>query len=253
MPTTPDFIPPLFIDYTAVFLWATSGAIVGWRKGYDIVGVFVIALVSAVGGSLLRDGLLLQRIPPIGTNVFYLLLIALATLMIAILGRNFIGFRHWRKVVSVIDALATPMFIVVGAQLAISRGLPLSGIILSAALSGVGGGLLRDVLAGDTPELLRPGQYNTLLVVIAALLFIALDQYAGVNANLAAWTIIGLFFIARLAIIRFNWRSRPVSEFEVTRVVGEITNWLPRWGKADAQDLVSHVDEPEPPGMRTGN
>ena len=57
-----NFTPPLYFEYFALLLWAVSGAIVGWRKGYDVVGVFVIAFVSSFGGGLLRDGLFLQDV-----------------------------------------------------------------------------------------------------------------------------------------------------------------------------------------------
>ena len=49
-----NFTPPLYFEYFALLLWGISGAIVGWRKGYDVVGVFVIAFVSSFGGGLLR-------------------------------------------------------------------------------------------------------------------------------------------------------------------------------------------------------
>jgi uncharacterized membrane protein YeiH len=224
-----EFTVPVTIDYLAVALWALSGAIVGWRKGYDTVGVFVIALVSATGGGILRDGLFLQRIPAVATNFWYVPIIVGMSALVILFGRPLTRYDNWRKLVAVIDALATPMFIVIGAQLAAARGLPLSGIILCAAVSGIGGGLLRDMLAGATPELLRPGQYNTLIVVAAALLFVGLEQVAGLPGSVAAWIAIALFFVSRLVTIRYNWRSRPVSEFEITRVVEGLTGWLPGW------------------------
>ena len=100
----------------------------------------------------------------------------------------------------------------------------------TVALSGIGGGLMRDLLAGDTPELLRPGQYNTLLVILSALLYMGLVEYTPLSRTLAAWTTIALFFMARLLTIRFNWRTRPLSDFHVTEMVGGMSEWLP-WRK----------------------
>src|SRR6187397_2706353 len=56
-PDAPQFTIPVYYDYFATFTWAVSGALIGVHRRYDLVGVFVIALVSAVGGGLLRDGI----------------------------------------------------------------------------------------------------------------------------------------------------------------------------------------------------
>ncbi len=69
-------LPPIF-DYFATFLWALSGAILGMHKRYDFGGVCVIALLAAIGGSTLRDGLFLNQMPPVVTNGLYLPLILL--------------------------------------------------------------------------------------------------------------------------------------------------------------------------------
>ncbi len=225
------FTVPTPFEYFAILLWATSGAIVGWRKGFDSVGVFVIAFVSAFGGGLLRDGLFLQRLPVVLTNSNYFWLLLLAVLGVTIVGRRISNDRILPKIVSLIDALGVPMFMVIGAELARGRALGLPAIIFVATVSGVGGGLLRDLMAGDTPELLRPGQYNTLLVVVAALAYMVLAYNLGYNRLLVAWIVIGAFFIARLLTIRYNWHTRPLNEFEIRHVVDEVTNWIPGFKK----------------------
>jgi uncharacterized membrane protein YeiH len=228
-----NFAPPTYFEYLAVFLWATSGAIVGWRKGYDNIGVFVVAVVSAFGGGILRDGIFLNRMPPLVTVPAYFPIIALATTIVIFVGRRIQQDRVLPKIVSVIDAAGVPMFAVVGAELALAAGLPPLSVLFLATVSGVGGGLLRDLMVGDTPELLRPGQYNTLFVVMVAALYVLLIRYAGLQEWFAAWISIALFFIARMLTIRFNWQTRPVNEFEVNRVVGVALERIPiRRGKA---------------------
>ena len=225
-----QFTPPLYFEYFALLLWAISGAIVGWRKGYDIVGVFVIAFVSSFGGGLLRDGLFLQRLPAVLIDPNYMLIVLLAVIGVTIVGRRLNRDRLLPRIVSVIDAAGVPMFVVIGAELALSRRLELPAVLLIATVSGVGGGLMRDLMAGDTPELLRPGQYNTLLVVLSALLYVALSRYTALSRIEAAWITIAIFFLARLVIIRFNWRSRPLSDFHVTEVVDGVVDWMP-WSR----------------------
>jgi uncharacterized membrane protein YeiH len=233
---TTEFIPPPVIEYLAVLLWATSGAIVGWRKGYDNVGVFVVAAVSSFGGGILRDGLFLQRVPPLLTESIYLPLVFAATAIVILVGRLIQRDRYLPKVVAVIDALGTPMFAVLGVELALYAGLPTLSVLFVGVVSGVGGGLLRDVMVGDTPELLRPGQYNTLLVVVACGIYVALSRTTDLTEWESAWIVISLFFIARLLTIRFNWRSRPVNEFEIRHVVEGVMGLVPIWNKEDKTD-----------------
>ena len=235
METPTQFTVPIAFEYVAVLLWATSGAIVGWRKSYDVVGVFVIAFVSAFGGGLLRDGLFLQRLPVVLTNSTYFLLLIVAVLGVSLVGRRMNRDRMLPKIVSVIDALGVPMFVIIGAELGRARGLDLPAIVLVATVSGVGGGLMRDLMAGDTPELLRPGQYNTLLVVLAALLYMALADNVIVSRSWAAWVTIAVFFVARLLTIRFNWRTRPLNDFEVRHFMEGMTGLIPGWRRADEQ------------------
>ena len=233
-PTT--FTIPTSFEYFAIFLWATSGAIVGWRKGYDIIGVFVVALVSSFGGGLLRDGLFLQRLPVVLTDSTYYLIMGAAVIGVVAVGRRINRDRLLPKIVSVIDALGVPMFVVIGVELARARALEMPAIVLLGTVSGVGGGLLRDLIVGDTPELLRPGQYNTLLVVLAAVAYIVLAYEFGLNRFYTAWFVVVAFFIARLITIRYNWRTRPVNEFEIRHVLGGMTGWIPGWKKSGEEE-----------------
>ena len=234
MDTPTTFTVPTSFEYLAILLWATSGAIVGWRKGYDIVGVFVVAFVSSFGGGLLRDGLFLQRLPVVLTDSTYYVLMLMAVIGVMVIGRRINRDRMLPKVVSIIDALGVPMFVVIGIELAHARALGIPSLILLGTVSGVGGGLLRDLVVGDTPELLRPGQYNTLLVVLAAVAYIVLAYQMGYNRFYTAWAVVIAFFIARLITIRFNWRSRPVNEFEMRHVLEGVTGWIPGWKKGEA-------------------
>lgn len=222
-----EFLPPLYFEITAIFLWAVSGAVVGRRKDYDVVGVFVVAVVAALGGGILRDGLLLQRVPPLLTNPVFIPVVIVAVTLVMLIGRRVQRDRRLPKAVAVIDALAVPMYAVLGAELALDARLPTLSVLFVATVSGVGGGLLRDILVGDTPELLRPGQYNTLLVVAAVALYLVMVSYTPLTQWTATWITIALFFTARILTIRYNWRTRPVSEFELSRVLQGMTGLVP--------------------------
>jgi uncharacterized membrane protein YeiH len=202
-------IPPLF-DYFAVFLWALSGAIVGMHKRYDIAGVFVIALLSATGGSILRDGLFLNQLPPVLTNPWYLPLIALATIVVSFFRQRISEAKLIDNVISLIDAVGVPAFAVIGMQLSLMAGVPIPGVVLIGLVNGFGGGFLRDITVGNTPAALRPGRFYVSAAFVACVLFVVLVVNLGVNKDVAAWIVIGVFFALRLLSVRYDWRTRPV-------------------------------------------
>jgi uncharacterized membrane protein YeiH len=211
----PAFQLPIAFDYLATFTWAVSGAIVAIRRRFDIVGVFIVALLSAIGGGLLRDAVFLDRAPVFLTNPAYLSLVTAATVLTAIFSRylkNLIGPETVRKSVDTIDALGTPAFAVYGMQLAETHGIPLVGVVFVGVANGVAGGLLRDVVVRDVPTVLRPGQFVSLTLLAVCGLYLLLSLQYDLNATRAAWITVGVYFVIRLLTIRFNWQTRSVVE-----------------------------------------
>jgi uncharacterized membrane protein YeiH len=205
-----EFAIPLYFDYLATFAWAVSGAAVGLHRGYDIVGVFVIALVSSTGGGLLRDGFLLQRTPALLTDGAYLALIILAATIVALCAKWLVAGmdRAWLdRTIELIDAVGVPAFALVGMQLALAQGVSLPGVVLVGVINGVGGGLMRDVLVRETPRLLLPGQYSALVVLVACLAFVGLRRGIAMEPTKAAVITISLFFVVRALTLWFNWSS----------------------------------------------
>ena len=215
--TDPVFQVPVFYDYIATFTWAVSGAVVAIRRRYDITGVFIVSLLAAIGGGLLRDGLFLNRPPVFLKDPAYLSLIFTATIITAVFARylrGLIGPDTVQKIVDYIDALGTPAFAVFGMQLAENAGLPVIATVFVGVANGVAGGLLRDVVVRDVPALLRPGQYASLTLLAACGLYLVLTLEAGLSPTRAAWITVGAFFVARVLTIRFNWQTRSVWQDE---------------------------------------
>lgn len=205
-----EFQVPLSFDFLATFLWAVSGAIVGMHKRYDFTGVFVIALLASTGGSLLRDGLFLNRTPPVLTITFYIPLILLATIIVSVFRQRITQIVLVDRTISIIDSVGIPVFALVGMQLSLLYGVPLPGVVLVGVVNGIGGGLLRDLLVGNTPAILKPGQYQVSALIVVCILFLILSQLLGITLLVAAWIMIGLYIVIRLLSIRFNWRTQPV-------------------------------------------
>ena len=206
----PQFHIPVELDYLAVFAWALSGAILGLKRRLDLIGVLVIATVSSVGGGLIRDGMMLQRTPTVLTETFYLPLIVLAS-MLAIV------FREWirtsatvDRMVSAIDAVATPAFAVIGMELALRANIHMPGVLLIGCISGMGGGLIRDIMLGEVPEVLKPGHYLVIPLIGACTFFLVFTRALGADPTPIAWVTVLVFFVFRVLTLRFGWQTSPL-------------------------------------------
>lgn len=209
---TPVLLPALF-DYSATFIWALSGALVAARRGYTGMGVFVIATVSATGGGLLRDGLLLSRVPDVLQNPVYVILALFAAVMVMLFGGVVDRFRLIGPVVHFVDALGAGTYAVVGVNRAIAANLPFTGIVIVGVVNAVGGGLLRDVTMRRVPDLLKPGLPFAAASLLGAGLFAILVARAGLSQTDAAFATIAIVFVLNAIMLHFNIKSRPLEDF----------------------------------------
>jgi uncharacterized membrane protein YeiH len=200
-----------FFDLGATFVWAVTGAGLGVRFGYDYTGIFVMALVSAVGGGLLRDGIFLQHVPVVVQDPRYLIVVVCGAI-VGTVGSVVAGGRKpapaYQGLLDVGDALGLGAYACVGAQMTLQMGLSIPAAILVGVVNGVGGGLLRDVLVNRIWML--PGQILTLAALAGVALFVVLVEKTSVPPGMAAWAAIGLTFTIRILAIRYDWRTRPL-------------------------------------------
>lgn len=199
-----DFhLHPAF-DLLATALLAVTGALAGRKKGYDLVGVTVLAMAVGVGGALLRDGIFLQQVPAVVKDGRYLAAVLGGVAAVTLLGRR---VQRFRLVISIFDALGLGVYAVVGAQKALQAGLPLLSAVLVGGVNAVGGGLLRDVLVREEPFVFRPGELYALAALAGAAAFVLLAAVLGVAAGPAALASVALAVALRLLSIRLGWRT----------------------------------------------
>lgn len=196
---------PDAIALPAFFTFAVTGALAGLKRGYDVIGVFVLALVAAGGGGVIRDGLLISQGPPgILTDPRYLLVAVAATLATLLFHRL---VARLATAIAVIDALGLGAYAVHGIQISLQGGLSMPGVVLGGMITAVGGGVLRDILVRDEPLLFKPGQFYALVALGGCLLFLTLVEFDVADPNHAALTTIATTFAFRMLAIRFNWRT----------------------------------------------
>lgn len=203
-----QFTLPIEIDLTATFVFGLTGALAAMKRGYDVIGLFVLAFVTAVGGGLIRDGIFIGHGPPVvATNGSYILIVVLSG-VVAVLFREHV--HRFNKVIAWLDALGLGAYAVVGVQKSLFAGLSVSAAVLVGVINASGGGLLRDVLVRDEPLLFKPGQYYTLAAFGGCLLFVFLILNVRMDITQAALITIGTTFVFRILTIQFNWSTRSV-------------------------------------------
>jgi uncharacterized membrane protein YeiH len=194
----------LAIDLAAAFFIAITGGLVAMRKGYDFVGVFFLALVTGLGGGLLRDGLFLQQTPAV-IAPHYLLTIIAATVISLVFGEKLNRFAFTFMLV---DALGLGLFAMAGTQKALSVGLSWIPAILVGVVNAVGGGLIRDMMSGEEPLIFRPGEFYAAASFIGSALFVFLVLSLGISVEPAELTSIAVIILIRVASVRFGWKTK---------------------------------------------
>ena len=221
LPVT-DFELPMVFNYTAVFVFALTGAIAANRRQYDIVGVFVLAFVAGLGGSLLRDGIFLNADTPVAIrDWFYIPLICIASIVGSLLHERLDRFG---VVFNLLDAVGLAAYAIVGTQMALRQGLPIPAVIFIGTVNAVGGGLLRDVLVREEPLLFKPSQFYALVAALGATLFVLLRLYTSLSGSLAGMLACTFIFVVRVLTIRYDWKTSPLRLPPLTFSLGSSPN-----------------------------
>ena len=192
----------------AYFTFALTGALAGLKRGYDVIGVFFLAMMTAAGGGLIRDGILLSRGPVALLKDGRILIAVLLASLTAFVAHRFI--QKLSKTIAIIDALGLGFFAVYGVQVSLDEHLSIPGAILGGTMTAVGGGLLRDILVREEPLLLKPGQFYALVAIGACALYIGLLHWDVMSRRNAVLVTVVATFAFRMLTIRFNWRTTAV-------------------------------------------
>lgn len=212
---TDTFQLPLVLDFGATLIWAVSGALVAARQKYDLVGLCGIALVTACGGGLMRDGLFLQNGPPaLVQSPWYIALALLGALLVFLVGRRFYQSPRFTLVIGIADALSLGAFAVVGMQKSYAAGLSTLGVILVGLVNAVGGGVLRDILVGREPLIFKPGTLNVIAALAGCGIYVSLRNWTSIEEVACASATIALTFVLRAISVRFNIHTTPTEGFD---------------------------------------
>ena len=162
----------LILDLFGTAVFAATGAVKGVRCKLDIFGVTVLACCVGVGGGMIRDAIL-GAVPVAALQNWTYLAVCIAIGLTIFLTAKY--WMHLRNLILFGDAIGLGVFTAIGAEKGIQFNVSFIGVILCGVFTAIGGGIIRDVLAGEVPAVLRNDFYAT-ASLLGGILYFILDQ-----------------------------------------------------------------------------
>lgn len=201
MPTI-DLTHPLVLglDLTGTLVFAMSGAVRGVRMKMDAFGIMVLAYVTAVSGGILRD-VMIGAVPPESVSSWHNLALALAGGLFVFSFATL--FERLVHPVLFFDAIGLGMFAVAGTQKALDYGIDWPMAAILGMVSGIGGGMLRDVLTMRVPIVLHSDLYA--MAALAGAMMVVIGDSFGLNQPVSVWTGVAICVFLRMMAIYRGW------------------------------------------------
>ena len=192
------------VEVLGVVAFAFSGFIEARRKHMDMVGVFTVAFITAFGGGTLRD-LLLDRRPLywVEHQEYPIMVFVLAVVFSPFL-RHLQSARSERLIV-VADALGLGLFSASGASLALNFGMPTFVCVMMGVITGIFGGVLRDVICNEIPLVFRRGELYATCSFAGCWVYLWMDWMKAPEV-MSLGASIAVTVVFRLVAVRFGWR-----------------------------------------------
>ncbi|MDW3216779.1 MAG: TRIC cation channel family protein [Ilumatobacteraceae bacterium] len=192
------------LDLAGIFVFALSGCVVAVRSDMDVVGVVVLGLVTALAGGVMRD-ILIADLPPAAVREPGYLVMPLVAAALVIMSPALTN-RLWSPVL-VLDAAGLGLFAAVSAGRAIDAGLGTIGVVLTGTVAAVGGGLVRDILANQVPQIFATGSRLYAIPAAIGAGIVAAAHAAGAPDGAAQTTAVAVTVLIRLLALRFDWSA----------------------------------------------
>ncbi|SDR10797.1 Uncharacterized membrane protein YeiH [Chryseobacterium soldanellicola] len=201
---------PTFFDLFAVFLFAFSGSIKAIDKEYDFIGIFIIAMVTSTGGSLIRDTLLQHGTPSPLLDYRYLLCVFVAGIVAMFLYKY---HKHFNFLINIIDAISLGMYAVFGTQKALFLGLSIFSAFIIGFINAIGGGMLRDILMKEESHFFKAGQFYAVNSIVAITIFLILGIGMKLHAETSATIAIVVATLLRYLAVKFDLRTVAIKKW----------------------------------------
>jgi uncharacterized membrane protein YeiH len=189
------------LNYLGIAVAAASGAVLGVRKGFDLFGIAATAVLTGVGGGVLRD-VLLAIDPPMSLQRWPDVTVCLAAAALAtVFARAVIRLNH---PVMILDAVGMGFFATSGAALAVDHGASWFAAALLGMVSALAGSIIRDVIAREVPMVMGPDDMYAAPAMLGSVIYVVIDYYGPQWIGVAVGSLVAT--LLRLAAITFHWR-----------------------------------------------
>ncbi|AOJ78867.1 trimeric intracellular cation channel family protein [Burkholderia ubonensis] len=196
----------------AIVAEAMSGALMGMRRGMDRFGLALVGAVTALGGGTVRDVLLGHY--PLGwiAHPEYLVITLAAATFASWAARR---LARMKTLFVTVDAVGLAAFTIIGCDIGATTGSAPVIVVLAGAITGVCGGMLRDLLCNEMPLILREELYASVAFCTGAL-YVGM-QYLGIGADVATVVALAAGFAMRMLAVRLGWKLRTFAVADVER------------------------------------
>lgn len=238
---SPDLIPA-WLDAAAVLVGALSGVFVARERQLDVVGYVALSILGGLGGGLVRDTIM-QCGDVYMLSSPYAIPMAVAAGVAGFLFPNELA-RH-PNLYEWVDIVSVALFVVAGSDKAIRHGLGPWAVVLMGTVTGVGGGMMRDVFLGDTPRIFQRSNLYAICAVAGSLGYLLLEVVVPAGRPLAALVSVLLVVGLRRISLRYNVLSpvdgdiaprvkdgaRGLAERAQARGTDESQRYIERYGR----------------------
>ncbi|AEY68065.1 putative membrane protein [Clostridium sp. BNL1100] len=202
------------VDIIGTVAFAVSGVLVGIRNKLDLFGIYVLAMATASGGGIIRDIVIGREVPVFFVQWRYFAAITATMIATCLL------YTMVNRVMSFIvlaDAVGLGVFTVTATYKAMEYGLPLLGIVFAGVITGVGGGILRDIMVNEIPLIFRSEIY-AIPSIIGSLLFYFM--YGRISLSFNIYLCVGVIFAIRMISVRLRLHLPVISRSDTGKSSG---------------------------------
>lgn len=193
------------IEILGIFAFAITGIIEARRKQMDIIGTYAVAMITAFGGGTIRD-LIINRYPLfwIENYNYPLFILVLSVISIFILRKKNIFSQPVILLLGILDALGLGLFAAIGTSYALSAGVFWFNAVIIGVITGVFGGVMRDVICNEVPVFFKQSQLYATCAFFGSLLFVLMSFYLPGDPIIPLFSSIALTFTLRIISMKYN-------------------------------------------------
>ncbi len=191
----------MIANFMGIIAFAASGSFKGFKYKLDILGIIVLSVITSVGGGIIRD-VMLNKVPFILSHPHDIYLATIVAIILFIVTKKKEIISKYNTKLLILDAIGLAIFTIIGAKIAMDNNQSLISVAIISTITGVGGGVLRDVLCSEIPIVLKEDVY-AVLCFFGAILYYFLVLLLN-NEFITSIIIFTLILTIRLIVIKYK-------------------------------------------------